>query len=179
MTFRFNAEAVLAEITEDEGEGVAKPAKSAKAGYAIRTLPKDLGAITNFGDRAATGIASLKRFARSTTRAKTAQGGDTSLYVPNCELSELLGTDWDWIRNDPKFLGACRQAETVRRMREAGIVPSHYTDSTVCGHCGCVPIFPGCPDKVMACPWCFNRLKRLPIPIVPHRDNPTITKRLS
>ena len=157
MTYRFDAAAVLIEIQGNEDDGAAKPAKPAKSGHSIRTLPDDLGA------------ASLKEVARSTPSGNTKRNGNTLPDMPGCEeLSELLGADWDWIRQNPKILEACREAETVRRMREAGIVPSHYTESTVCGHCGRVPIVPGCPDKVLACPWCFNRLKGLPIPRAPH-----------
>ena len=52
----------------------------------------------------------------------------------------------------------------IVEMRERGIVPDHYTATTECIHCGPVPIFEGLPEKVNGCPWCFNRIKGLPIP---------------
>ena len=54
----------------------------------------------------------------------------------------------------------------IIEMRERGIVPDHYTSETECKHCGPVPIFPGCPPQVDGCPWCFNRLRGLPMPEV-------------
>ena len=52
----------------------------------------------------------------------------------------------------------------IIEMREQGIVPDHYTATTECKHCGPVPIWEGCPPRVLGCPWCLNRLSRLPIP---------------
>ncbi len=52
----------------------------------------------------------------------------------------------------------------IIEMRERGIVPDHYNSETECKHCGTVPIFEGCPPKVMGCPWCFNRHTGLPVP---------------
>ena len=54
----------------------------------------------------------------------------------------------------------------ITEMRQKGVVPDHYTSTTTCKHCGPVPIWEGCPPKVLGCPWCFNRIKRLPIPKV-------------
>jgi hypothetical protein len=55
---------------------------------------------------------------------------------------------------------------TITEMRERGVVPDHYTAITECMNCGTVPIFPGLPPEVLGCPWCFNRIKGLPIPSV-------------
>ncbi len=52
----------------------------------------------------------------------------------------------------------------ITEMREKGIVPDHYTATTECSGCGKVPIFEGSPEKVNGCPWCFNRIKELPVP---------------
>ncbi len=52
----------------------------------------------------------------------------------------------------------------IIQMRQKGIVPEHYTATTDCRHCGLVPIFEGLPATVDGCPWCFNRIKGLPIP---------------
>lgn len=55
-------------------------------------------------------------------------------------------------------------AVNTRRMRELGIVPPHYTAVTECAGCGLVPIFPGVPSRVLACPWCLNRAAGRPMP---------------
>ena len=52
----------------------------------------------------------------------------------------------------------------ITEMRQRGICPDHYTATTECKHCGTVPIFEGCSPHVDGCPWCFNRIKGLPIP---------------
>ena len=52
----------------------------------------------------------------------------------------------------------------IQNMRSRGIVPDHYTATTTCKHCGPVPIWNGCPAAVQSCPWCFNRIKGLPMP---------------
>ena len=54
------------------------------------------------------------------------------------------------------------RAIQTRRMRERGEVPPHYTEVTVCAHCGPIPIFPGVGEQVEGCPWCFNRLDGQP-----------------
>jgi hypothetical protein len=66
----------------------------------------------------------------------------------------------------PEALAAWARGITIRRMRERGEVPAHYTAVTTCQGCGPVPIFPGTPAAVDACPWCFNRLAGLPVPKV-------------
>ena len=39
--------------------------------------------------------------------------------------------------------------------------------TTVCARCGAVPIFAGVAKRVEWCPWCFNRVKGLPVPEAP------------
>ena len=58
----------------------------------------------------------------------------------------------------------------VQEMRQQGVVPSHYNDVTSCARCGPVPIWEGCPTKVLGCPWCFNRHKGLPMPRICKAD---------
>lgn len=74
------------------------------------------------------------------------------------------GSDWDEIAKDPAQLKAFAELLMIVEMRERGIVPDHYTATTECKHCGPVPIWEGCPPRVLGCPWCFNRVKGLPIP---------------
>ena len=74
------------------------------------------------------------------------------------------GNDWDEIGSDPEKLKNYYELLMIGEMREKGICPDHYTATTECIHCGPVPIFEGVPEKVEGCPWCFNRIKGLPIP---------------
>ena len=80
------------------------------------------------------------------------------------EIQAEAGDDWQEISGDPEKLRAFVDMLTIAAMRERAEVPPHYTATTVCRHCGPVPIFPGLPDKVAGCPWCANRLRSLPIP---------------
>ena len=76
------------------------------------------------------------------------------------------GEDWDEITNDPKQLMAFYELLMISEMRSQGVAPDHYPSTTTCNQCGPVPIWEGCPPEVQGCPWCFNRIKRLPIPKV-------------
>jgi len=80
------------------------------------------------------------------------------------EIQRKAGADWEEIANDPAQLKAFAELLMIAKMRERGIVPDHYTATTECEHCGPVPIFEGLPEKIKGCPWCFNRIKGLPIP---------------
>ena len=91
-----------------------------------------------------------------------------ALLVSLDKIREKAGDDWMEVSNDPAQLKAFADLLAVSEMRERGIVPDHYTATTECKHCGLVPIFEGCPSKINGCPWCFNRLKGLPIPRAPH-----------
>ncbi len=79
---------------------------------------------------------------------------------------QAAGPDWAEIENDPATLEALANSITIRRMRERGEVPSNYTSTTICAHCGPVPIYPGMAERVLGCPWCFTRVKGLPVPKV-------------
>ena len=72
---------------------------------------------------------------------------------PMDEARQIAGDEWDTINNLERE--ALTRLVEIRRMRERGEVPSHYTARTVCAHCGDVPIFEGAPDRVLGCPWCF------------------------
>ena len=75
------------------------------------------------------------------------------------ELEEAAGPDWPEVEADPKLAEALAHAVQTRKMRERGEVPPHYTGTTICAGCGPVPIWPGAPSRVLACPWCFNRVR--------------------
>ncbi len=83
------------------------------------------------------------------------------------DLQQAASPDWSEIEHDPPTLEALAHSITIRRMRERGEVPPDYTATTVCRHCGPVPIYPGVAERVLGCPWCFNRAKGLPVPKTP------------
>ena len=62
-----------------------------------------------------------------------------------------------------------RALEAGRRM-DAGEVPPGWGEpvARTCEGCGPVLLWPGCPPKVKACPWCFRRKagKAIPRPLV-------------
>ena len=81
------------------------------------------------------------------------------------DLQQAAGPVWPEIEHDSATLEALANSITIRRMRERGEVPSNYTSTTICRHCGGpVPIYPGMAERVLGCPWCFNRAKGLPVP---------------
>lgn len=64
-------------------------------------------------------------------------------------------------------LTAFARARADRKLRESGRVPPGYTSVTCCAGCGDVPIWPGVPEHIEGCPWCFNRAQGLPVPEIP------------
>ena len=80
------------------------------------------------------------------------------------KIRKKAGEDWGEIASDPRQLTAFSELLMIADMRRHGVVPDHYTSTTICKHCGPVPIWEGCPPDVLNCPWCFNRIKGLPIP---------------
>ncbi len=80
------------------------------------------------------------------------------------DMRQTAGLDWKEIKDDQGTLEALARSIQIRRMRERGETPPHYTATTVCDRCGQVPIFPGAGKRVKGCPWCFNRISGLPVP---------------
>ena len=80
------------------------------------------------------------------------------------KLQREAGDDWGEIAANPDQLKAFAELLMIVEMREKGICPAHYIGTTHCKHCGPVPIWDGCPPEVSGCPWCFHRLKGLPVP---------------
>jgi len=80
------------------------------------------------------------------------------------ELQQRAEQDWEEISKSPEQLKALAKLIMIEDMRHRGIVPDHYTATTNCKHCGPVPIFEGNWPESDGCPWCFNRLKGLPMP---------------
>lgn len=64
-------------------------------------------------------------------------------------------------------LRACLLAIDRGATMDAGQVPLRYTQVVRCLGCGPVLLWPGCPDRLIACPWCFRRKagRAVPTPI--------------
>ena len=82
------------------------------------------------------------------------------------ELKAYLGDEWTEVEDDEEQIKAIRCCLTEAKLIERGIVPRAFTDITDCKYCGPVFIYPGYPNPANNCPWCFNRLRGLPIPRV-------------
>lgn len=102
-----------------------------------------------------------------TETARIAHGCGVSL----ADLEAAASDDWPALLADlpllTTFAHVVTLRRTLRRMREQGTVPLHYTAVTECAGCGQVPIFPGAPARVDGCPWCFNRRAGHPLPAPP------------
>ena len=106
----------------------------------------------------------------------------TKLSAAHCELSEIseispvsdnelktaLEDDWDEVSNDPAQLEVARQWVAEAKQVANGVIPERYTCTSNCKYCGPVLVVEGYPKNANNCPWCFNRIKGLPIPRTPH-----------
>ena len=73
------------------------------------------------------------------------------------ELKVQAADDWGEIKADIGKLLVFADLEATRQIRESGAIPDTYTAKTLCAGCQAeMPIFPGVPDEVDACPWCLN-----------------------
>ena len=107
----------------------------------------------------------IKEYAISETpEALTAKTDKRASVSSVSEWSELLKNKNGEIA--PDEMPVVAKMVEIAEMRERGQIPSHYTSTTTCKHCGPVPIWDGCPPEVLGCPWCFNRHKGFPIPEV-------------
>jgi hypothetical protein len=79
------------------------------------------------------------------------------------ELKAACGSDWERISGDPEALAVLTDHVMTARMIRKGQIPPGYTAETICRGCGPVPVWPGSPERVDACPWCFNRISDRPI----------------
>jgi hypothetical protein len=86
------------------------------------------------------------------------------LTAADAELKEALEDDWDEVSNDPAQLEVARMWVTEAKQVANGIIPERYTQKSICKFCGPVFVVEGYPLKANNCPWCFNRIKELPIP---------------
>jgi hypothetical protein len=67
-----------------------------------------------------------------------------------------------------EVLGAYLRALVRSARMDAGLIPDGYSQSVRCDGCGPVWLWPEAPERVKACPWCWNRKagKRIPRPLV-------------
>jgi len=97
------------------------------------------------------------------TAIRGADKTDISPYVSNGSPTyEELKSQFPDI--EPSEVPVVIEMLGIQDMRYRGIVPEHYTATTECNRCGPIPIFEGCPPQIDGCPWCFNRVKGLPMP---------------
>ena len=102
--------------------------------------------------------------------AACAVSGEGRLITSRDLMSRLADADFaDVELMSPLALEAFARVVQGTIMRGRGEVPPGWTATTVCQHCGVVPIFQGCAPRVDGCPWCFNRIAGKPIP----RPEPT------
>ncbi len=87
--------------------------------------------------------------------------------IDPADLRAEAGADWPLLEADPEALDAFALALSIRRQRDRGERPEHYTQAATCGACGPVWLWEGAPAHVAACPWCFNRAAGKPNPRPP------------
>lgn len=102
------------------------------------------------------------------TNSEAHSGIDTE--IPNlrgltfADLESVAGEYWPEIANDSVRIEALALAITMRQQREQGEVPANWTQVCECAGCGPVYLWPGSPNRVLGCPWCFNRAEGRPFP---------------
>lgn len=146
----------LAALIRKRGAGKAANDNSAKVANGGQTRGEALAGL------AVLALASL-------TSPKTATALRHGLTL--ADLRDAAGPDWPEVQVNPVLLETLAHAVSVRRMRERGEVPPGYTSTTICAHCGPVPIFEGVPERVLGCPWCFNRAAGRPMPSTCRSDH--------
>ncbi|EKE00838.1 MAG: hypothetical protein ACD_21C00266G0001 [uncultured bacterium] len=82
------------------------------------------------------------------------------------ELREFLGEDWSDYKDDSESLALWADLLFKNRLIEQGIAPDNFTAITWCNSCGYIYVPPELTNggNVLGCPWCWNRVKGLPIP---------------
>jgi hypothetical protein len=81
-------------------------------------------------------------------------------------LKTFLGEDWNDYKDDPESLVLWAYLLFKTRLIDQGIAPDSFTATTWCNLCGYVYVPPELTNggNVLGCPWCWNRVKNLPIP---------------
>src|SRR3990172_3089475 len=82
------------------------------------------------------------------------------------KLKSFLGNDWDNYKNNPELLELWTDLLFKNHLMEQGNLPNNFTATTWCNLCGYVYVPPELTNggRVLGCPWCWNVVKKLPIP---------------
>ena len=82
------------------------------------------------------------------------------------QLQLFLGEDWDDYKDNPEALALWADLIFKKQLIEQGKAPDNFTATTWCNLCGYVYVPSALTNggTVLACPWCWNRVKGLPIP---------------
>jgi hypothetical protein len=108
---------------------------------------------TGAGGAGAAGESSARRMAADRLRrVAEAEGLDVArvLALDDAEPGELVEL--------PDEVLACYARALIETAeREAGRVPEGWSVAAVCAGCGPVWLGAGSPERVVSCPWCWNR----------------------
>ena len=82
------------------------------------------------------------------------------------ELKEFLGEDWKDYKDDPEALALWSDLLFKNQVIEQGKRPDNFMEITRCNSCDYVYVPSELTNggNVLGCPWCWNRVKGLPIP---------------
>jgi len=88
------------------------------------------------------------------------------LGITPVEVKEALSpediADWRKGAISGDTPAAFARSLSLRRERDQGKRPAHYTDQATCNRCG--PVWLWFSGEVLGCPWCWNRAADKPIP---------------
>lgn len=78
----------------------------------------------------------------------------------------LLNEDWEDYKDNPELLALWTDLSYKNDSIKQGKVPNNFTAITCCNLCGYVYVPPALVNNgiVLSYPWCWNRIKNLPIP---------------
>jgi len=97
-------------------------------------------------------------------RSKLERPADCS-GVARCIVRNLSADDIRECRGLPRATARVYlRAQEIGLMMDRGLTPPGYSKAVECAGCGSVLLWPSCPDRVTACPWCFRRKAGKPIP---------------
>lgn len=157
--------------TQLSGSGSATPAATAGATPSLKALAGNVLGRNTVCNSGATAAAEPVQLSAPKTPRKVALQIEAAVLGTGWSVEQLTEAlspadraDIEAGRIGMQSLRAFINATDQRKRMERGEVPTHYTATTVCARCGPVPVYPGLPEQVRSCPWCFNRLAGRPMP---------------
>jgi len=88
--------------------------------------------------------------------------------LPVRDVLRLARDELDTLEDYPDAtVAAYARALLCTAARRAGQVPGTWIEVVHCDGCGPVWLWLGAPLRVLACPWCWNRVEGLPVPHPP------------